>query len=78
MREYELGGVREYWLIDPRRQEVRFHRLSDTGLYKSILPVDGIYSTPLLPDFQLEIAILWREELPNFYAIAEAVKAMVE
>ena len=78
LREYELGGVREYWLIDPRRQEVRFHRLGDTGLYKSILPVDGIYSTSLLPDFQLEIEILWHEELPNFYAIAEAVKAMFE
>lgn len=77
LREYELGGVTEYWLIDPRRQEVRFHHLTDTGLYKSILPIDGIYNTPLLPDFQLTIETLWQDKLPDFYAIADVVKTMV-
>ena len=34
--EYEQGGVREYWIIDPIRQECRFNRLNDAGVYNAV------------------------------------------
>lgn len=78
LREYEQGGVTEYWLIDPRREEVRFHRLSDSGIYKLIHPKNDIYASPLLPDFELHIPTLWEEEMPDIMTVVERVKAMLE
>jgi Uma2 family endonuclease len=75
--EYEAGGVKEYWIIDSMREECRFHRLNEDKLYKQILPVEDIYTTPLLPKFKLHVPTLWKDELPNFFAIAEIVKVMV-
>ena len=34
--EYEMGGVKEYWLIDPIREEATFYRLSDEKVYSTI------------------------------------------
>jgi Uma2 family endonuclease len=31
--EYQKAGVREYWIIDPKRRVVNFHRLNTDGLY---------------------------------------------
>ncbi|MGC8785498.1 MAG: Uma2 family endonuclease [Armatimonadota bacterium] len=31
--EYERGGVREYWLIDPQKQEAEFYVLDEEGRY---------------------------------------------
>lgn len=75
--EYEAGGVQEYWIIDSMREECRFHRLNEDKLYKQILPVDDVYTTPLLPQFKLHVPTLWQDELPNFFAVAEMVKAML-
>lgn len=76
-QEYEAGGVREYWIIDPLRKECRFHRLSDTGVYQTISPQENEYSTPRLPQFVLPIDTLWQEELPDILTCVEMVKGMV-
>src|SRR5204863_2715109 len=31
--EYEQGGVKEYWLIDPERRKAEFYRLGRDGTY---------------------------------------------
>jgi Uma2 family endonuclease len=78
LREYEEGGVREYWIVDPQRQESRFHRLNSEGVYKTIATENDVYTTPLLPDFQLDTRILWRLNLPNLLESVEIVKQMLE
>jgi Uma2 family endonuclease len=75
--EYERGGVREYWIVDPLRQECRFHRLTDEGTYRQILPEDDVYTTSLLPRLQVQLPLLWQETLPNYFEIGRAVQQMV-
>jgi Uma2 family endonuclease len=78
LREYEEGGVKEYWIIDPMRQECLFYRLNDAGVYKTIQTKDGIYSSPLLPDFQLDTSVLWTKNLPKYTQVSKMVKKMLE
>lgn len=77
--EYEKSGVGEYWIVDPLRQEYRFYRLSDSGLYTTVpLTNDDHYHTPLLPQFALHVPTLWHEPLPDFFAIGQAVQTMLQ
>ncbi len=77
LKEYEAGGVREYWIFDPNRKSVQFHRLNESGTYTHIRPdAEGTYQTPLLPNFSLNVPTLWADPLPNFVQIYEIVKAM--
>ncbi|MDX2160896.1 MAG: Uma2 family endonuclease [bacterium] len=76
--EYEAGGVREYWIIDPVRQEYRFFRLTDAKRCAS-QPLDAAdnYRTPLLPGLAVHVPTLWSDPLPGYFAIADAMKAML-
>jgi Uma2 family endonuclease len=76
--EYEAGGVREYWLFDPLRREARFYRLDDTGVYiLQKLDDHDAYRTPLLPDFVLQVSLLWQSPPPNFLQIVDIMKTMM-
>jgi Uma2 family endonuclease len=77
--EYEAAGVKEYWLVDNPRQKALFHRRDIDGkFYQFPLDASGIYTTPLLPDFALDVAILWQKNLPNVIEIVEMVKKMLD
>jgi Uma2 family endonuclease len=76
--EYEKGGVKEYWILDPLRKESIFRRLGDDGLYhRQPLDENGYYRTPLLPGFALHVGTLWQETLPGPGATVQAVRAML-
>jgi Uma2 family endonuclease len=78
-REYELGGVPEYWLFDPSKNEALFYQLSDEGLYEEQKPDDnGVYHSRILVGLKLEVALLGREQLPGAIETLELVKAMLE
>ena len=66
--EYQAGGVREYWLIDPRSGHERadFYQLDVGGRYQ-LIPVDqaGVYHSRAVPDFWLRVSWLWRQPLPS-------------
>ena len=67
--EYERGGVREYWLIDPIRQLAEFYRL-DNGVYL-LAPVDsdGIYRSTVMAGLCLRVEWLWQESLPSLMSV---------
>lgn len=79
LEEYEAGGVREYWIIDPQRRRGSFNRLNDETLYADVTPkADTVYTTPLLPQLQLHVPTLWQDDLPDYGAVWQAVQAMLK
>ncbi len=83
--EYALGGVREYWVIDPRptRPHMTFHVLDDAGHYGEVHPdANGVYRSAVLPGFWLEASWLDAAPLPDafqtFAQIAGLPDAAVE
>lgn len=64
-REYEEGGVREYWLIDPIDDEARFLSLHE-GRYRPLATeADGRVRSLVLPGFSLRPEWLLREPRPK-------------
>ncbi|MCS7308779.1 MAG: Uma2 family endonuclease [Armatimonadetes bacterium] len=62
--EYERGGVREYWLIDPQKREAEFYALGEEGKY--LLRAkggSGEFRSVVLEGFWLRIEWLW--DLPK-------------
>jgi Uma2 family endonuclease len=72
-KEYEQGGVREYWLIDPLRKQADFYLLGRDGFYQRIdLTKDGIFQSAVLKGLWLRADWLFRSPLPS---AAEILKA---
>jgi Uma2 family endonuclease len=61
--EYEQGGVREYWLIDPERKQAEFYQLTE-GTYALIATTDGFYRSREIEGLWLRVEWLWRDPLP--------------
>lgn len=69
--EYEAAGVREYWLIDPDRQQAEFYHLAENGRYRLIPPAgEGRFHSAVLPNFWLQVDWLWQEPLPKVLHVA--------
>jgi Uma2 family endonuclease len=63
--EYELGGVREYWMIAPDIRRADFYQLDSEGRYRLVEPeAGGRYRSAVLTGFWLRIEWLWQEPLP--------------
>jgi len=63
--EYERGGVPEYWLIDPVREQAEFYQKGDRGPYRVVLSdAEGIYRSEVVSGFWLRVAWLWQRPLP--------------
>jgi Uma2 family endonuclease len=68
--EYEQGGVREYWLLEPDRQQADFYELDADGRFQPIpLEEGGIFRSRVLPGFWLKVEWLWQSPLPYQEAI---------
>jgi len=63
--EYERGGVREYWLIDPERQQVEFYMLGRDRIYRPADISKGIFRSDALKGFWLKVDWLWQRQLPR-------------
>lgn len=64
-REYEAGGVREYWIIDPQARQANFFVRDAEGHYQRVLPdANGKYQSAVLLDFWINVGWLWQMPLP--------------
>jgi len=64
--EYETGGVREYWLLDPDRRWAEFYHLGEDTLYRvAFSGREGVYRSEALSGFWLRVEWLWQEPLPK-------------
>lgn len=75
-REYEAAGVREYWRIDPLREETDVFALEASGRYRRLKDPAGRMVSRLLPGFVLDPALLWREQLPDGHELINLVQEM--
>lgn len=59
-REYERGGVREYWLIDPEGRRIEFYRRGRDGLFRAV-PVgqDGVFRSTAMKGLWIKVDWLW-------------------
>ena len=61
-RDYALAGVKEYYILDPGREHMRFYRLIAGGRYQEIQPnADGVVASDLLPGLQFRMQDLRRQ-----------------
>ena len=75
--EYETGGVREYWLINPLRRQVDFFVRAKDGLYTRRDPQNGIFTSSVLARFHLETRLFWGTP-PSGREIVALVDAMLK
>ncbi|MBV9210215.1 MAG: Uma2 family endonuclease, partial [Acidobacteria bacterium] len=68
-QEYEQGGVREYWLIDPVREQAEFYLLGDDGLYRVAAIEGGVFHSRVLDGLYLKVEWLWQEPLPTLLSV---------
>jgi len=62
--EYLALGVVEYWVIDRFAREMTVFSKTGEQVQEAVVKQDGIYQSPLLPGFELNLAkllsVLWR------------------
>jgi Uma2 family endonuclease len=70
LREYEEGGVREYWLLDPDARSIEIRLLGDDGRYGLVPPdADGVLHSRVLEGLWLKDSWLWQEPLPPLMSV---------
>lgn len=60
-KEYEAGGVREYWIVDPIRQTAEFYRLGRDGKFHLVEPKDGVFRSRVVKGFWFRVDWLWAQ-----------------
>lgn len=59
--EYQAGGVREYWLLEPEQERADFFRLDGHGVYQPVEPdADGVIRGEAMAGLWLRVEWLWR------------------
>jgi Uma2 family endonuclease len=68
--EYEQAGVREYWLIDPLRNQAEFYLIGAEGIYTSMsIGNDGILHSNVIQGLWLKVDWLWQDPLPTLMSV---------
>jgi Uma2 family endonuclease len=77
LAEYEMGGVREYWIIDPGEQRADFYVLAADGRYeRQRADTQGVYRSRIVVGFWLKEAWLWQEPLPKVLEVLRELEVV--
>lgn len=57
--EYQQGGVREYWILDPHHEVAEFFVLDDKGRYHSVATADGVFASTVVEGITLRVEWFW-------------------
>ena len=69
-QEYQKGGVREYWLIDPARERAAVYRLNADGLYEPAPEGDPPrLRSEVMPGLWIDPAWLWSDPMPTVNSV---------
>ena len=63
--EYQIAGVREYWLIDPIHKTAEFFELGADRRFYPVPLCDGAFRSGVVPGFWLKPTWLWEDPLPD-------------
>jgi Uma2 family endonuclease len=63
--EYQIAGIREYWIIDPMRKTADFYELGTDKRFYPVPLCDGAFRSTVVPGFWLKPSWLWEDPLPN-------------
>jgi len=64
--EYEQAGVREYWLIEPAREQAEIYRLDERGVYEPVAAGSPArLRSEVMPGLWIDPAWLWSEPMPK-------------
>lgn len=73
--EYEQGGVREYWLLDPLRKQAEFYQTGADGIFRLVSPDnDGNYHSRVIRGLWIRVDWLWQSPLPPFFSVLKEWK----
>jgi Uma2 family endonuclease len=76
-REYERGGVREYWLLDPTREIAHFYRLGRDGRYRPLrVDANGIVRSEVLSGLWLKPEWLCSRSQPDITSVLRQWKLL--
>ena len=64
LAEYELGGVGEYWIVDPERDEVRFFQRKGDRFIPAFPDEGGIYRAAVIPGLWVKVGWLLADPPP--------------
>ena len=69
-KEYQLGGVREYWILDPERKSAEFYQLDKHGKFQSLAPSkEGVIQSLIVPGLWVEERWFWQDPHPPVLSI---------
>lgn len=70
LAEYEMAGVREYWIFDPEQRRADYYVLAADGRYeRKRADTQGLYRSEVIPGFWLKEEWLWQDPSPNPLAV---------
>ncbi len=69
LAEYEMGGVREYWIIDPDKRQADVYVLGEDGRYERRKLEQGVYHSTVVAGFWIKEEWLWSDPPPKTLSV---------
>jgi Uma2 family endonuclease len=72
--QYEVAGVKEYWIIDEIEQKVTLLRRDAKGRFREIRPHKGRLTSHVIGGFWIDASWLWQRPLPNLLEVFHLIR----